>query len=101
VGLGFRKESWGNRNIHIEERLTSHIYIRILEEIMVPSVRVVYPEDNFVFQEDNCSVHTAAHRVSEWFQNHDINVFDWQGLSPDLNPIECCSEKHERTPSEI
>jgi transposase len=73
--------------VHIEERLTSHIYTRILEEIMVPSVRVVYPEDNFVFQQDNCPVHTA-HRVSEWFQNHGINVLDWPSLSPDLNPIE-------------
>jgi hypothetical protein len=54
---------------------------------MVPSVQMAYPNNNFIFQQDNCSIHTA-HRVTEWFENHNINVLDWPSRSPDLNPIE-------------
>jgi hypothetical protein len=50
--------------IHLEERLTSNVYIRVLEDVMVmlPSVQAVYPNGEFIFQHDHCSVHTA-HRV--------------------------------------
>jgi DNA-binding MarR family transcriptional regulator len=73
--------------VHVEERLNSDVYSRILENIMVPSVQMAYPNNNFIFQQDNCSIHTA-HRVTEWFENHNINVLDWPSRSPDLNPIE-------------
>jgi hypothetical protein len=73
--------------IHGEERLTSDIYIRVLEDIMLPSVQAVNPNGNLIFQHDNCAVHTAR-RVVERYENHNINVLDWLSCSPDLNPIE-------------
>lgn len=73
--------------LHLEERFTSDVYITVLEDMMLPSVTQVFPEGDFVFQQDNCPVHTA-HRVTEWFRNHNINVLEWPSLSPDLNPIE-------------
>lgn len=73
--------------LHLEERFTSDIYLRVLEDVMLPSVMQVFPEGDFIFQQDNCPVHTA-HRVTEWFQSHNINVLEWPSLSPDLNPIE-------------
>jgi hypothetical protein len=73
--------------LHIEERLNSNVYIRILENVMVPSVERIFPNNNFIFQQDNCPVHTA-HRVREWFADRNINVLDWPRRSPDLNPIE-------------
>jgi hypothetical protein len=73
--------------LHVEERLNSVVYIRILENVMRPSVTRVYPNQNFIFQQDNCSVHTS-HRVATWFQDQNINVLAWPSRSPDVNPIE-------------
>jgi hypothetical protein len=58
--------------LQVEERLNSGVYIRILENVMRPSVTRVYPNQNFIFQQDNCSVHTS-HRVATWFQDQNIN----------------------------
>jgi hypothetical protein len=71
----------------VENRLNSNEYIGILENVMPPSVTIVYPDANFIFQQDNCSIHTA-HAVAAWFQEQNINVLEWPSRSPDLNPIE-------------
>jgi hypothetical protein len=73
--------------LHLEDRLNSDVYVRILEDVMMPSVSRISPNFNFIFQQDNCSVHTA-HKVAEWFRNNSINVLDWPSRSPDSNPIE-------------
>ena len=73
--------------LHIEEQLNSHVYKQILENVMLPSVRRVFPNDEFIFQQDNCPIHTA-HIVAAWFKNYDVNVQDGSSRSPDLNPIE-------------
>lgn len=72
-------------------RFNSQRYIELLEEIVIPSVRMVYPEDEMeviTFVQDNCPIHKAA-RVIDWFEDHnDIDLLDWPAKSPDLNPIE-------------
>jgi hypothetical protein len=73
--------------LRVEERLTSAVYIRILENVLLPSVEPHFPNNNFIFQYDNCSIHTA-HRVAAWVQDRNINVLKWPSRSPDLNPIE-------------
>jgi hypothetical protein len=73
--------------LHVEERLTSAVYIRILENVLLPSVEPHFPNNNFIFQHDNCSIHTA-HRVAAWVQHRNINVLEWPSRSPDLNPTE-------------
>jgi DNA-binding Lrp family transcriptional regulator len=73
--------------LQFEKRLTSHVCIRVLKDVMLPSVTQVFLENDFIFQQDNCPIHTA-HRVADWFQNHNITVLGWPSFSPDLNPIE-------------
>jgi hypothetical protein len=54
---------------------------------MVPSATNLFPENDYVFQQDNCPVHTA-NIVSEWFTDNDISLLNWPSRSPDLNPME-------------
>jgi hypothetical protein len=49
----------------LEDRLNSDVYVRILEDVMMPLVSRIFPNFNFIFQQDNCSMH-SAHRVVEW-----------------------------------
>jgi hypothetical protein len=49
----------------LEDRLNSDVYVRILEDVMMPLVSRIFPNFNFIFQQDNCSMH-SAHRVAEW-----------------------------------
>lgn len=72
---------------NVEERFTGLIYRDILENIMLPSVRQLFPNDNFVFQQDNCPIHNAI-IVRNWFQANNIETMHWPSKSPDLNPIE-------------
>lgn len=71
----------------INGRFNAGAYVDILENIMVPSVRAIFPENNFVYQHDNCPVHTAG-IVTDWMQQRDIQTLPWPSRSPDLNPIE-------------
>lgn len=71
----------------IEGRFVALTYREILENIMVPSVEQLYPENNYIFQHDNCPVHTA-NIVTQWIQNAHIESLPWPSNSPDINPIE-------------
>jgi transposase len=55
--------------------------------VLLPSVELNFSNNNFIFQHDNCSIHTA-HRVVAWVQDRNINVLEWPSRCPDLNPIE-------------
>jgi len=73
----------------IEGHLTAVQYVEILEEMMLPSVWERFPhQEEIVFVQDNCSIHTAR-VVKEWFEEHqEILVVPWPAKSPDLNPIQ-------------
>lgn len=69
-------------------RLNTAKYLHILENVFLPSARVRYPEGTLLFQQDNCSVHTAA-VVQDWFSRKpEIEVINWPPATPDLNIIE-------------
>jgi hypothetical protein len=53
---------------------------------MLPSVRQIYP-NHFIYQQDNCPVH-AAHVVTQWLRNNNIETLPSPAKSPDLNCIE-------------
>lgn len=71
----------------INGRFTGEVYIDILQNVMLPSVSNIFPNRNFIYQQDNCPVHTAR-RVADWMRENDINLLHWPSRSPDVNPIE-------------
>lgn len=57
------------------------------EQLLVSFENLDVPEDKRVFQQDNDPKHTS-NVVREWMEDNDIDLLDWPGQSPDLNPIE-------------
>ncbi|KAJ3620723.1 hypothetical protein MTP99_004649 [Tenebrio molitor] len=74
-------------------RFNARKYTEVLEDILLPSLNMLYPEAQrngpLVFVQDNCSIHTAR-CVDEWFEDNGgvIQGLRWPVKSPDLNPIE-------------
>lgn len=72
----------------IQGKLNAEQYLHILKNVMIPSVRHLYPEGTIEFQQDNAPIHTAQ-LIQNWLSNENyINLIDWPPCSPDLNPIE-------------
>ena len=65
------------------------LYSELLDEVIYPSIRVLYPAPEPIFLvQDNCPVHKSR-VVEEWFNEHpDVIKMFWPARSPDLNPIE-------------
>ena len=92
IDLGF----WGwvsgdiiGEIVPIEGKFTANKYLDILQNVMIPSVRSIYPEPNIIYLvEDNSPIHKAK-IVQAWLKERkDIIRLDWPALSPDLNIIE-------------
>ena len=66
------------------QTMNAYRYIEILEEKLNPFMDI---SQTAVFQQDNAPCHTAK-KVKEWFARKGIEVLNWPGNSPDLNPIE-------------
>lgn len=74
--------------VPVGARFNSALYLEILREVMLPSVRAHYPDEHIYFVQDNCAIHRAA-IVREWLNaQNNLTVINWPAKSPDLNPIE-------------
>jgi len=64
-------------------------YIKeVLQCKLVASARDIFGSDQpFIFQQDGAPCHTAKKCMS-WFTENHIELLEWPGNSPDLNPIE-------------
>lgn len=62
-------------------------YINVLEKKMLPSAAAMFPDADFMFQDDNAPCHRSK-IVEEWFASKQVTRISWPGQSPDLNPIE-------------
>lgn len=71
----------------IDGIMTKEIYLHILQTVAKPSCEVLFPDDDYMFMQDNDPKHTAK-VVTRWIRPN-INTIDWwPAQSPDLNPIE-------------
>ena len=75
--------------IEIDGRLTGPKYIRILEEVLIPTVRAMVfpPPDPIKLVQDLSPIHTSR-IVNDWFSDHpEIELIDWPPKGCDMNPI--------------
>lgn len=76
--------------VQIEGRFNGQQYIRILEDVLLPTVRAMaIPHHQPIrLVQDNSSIHKCK-AVTEWLNQHpEIEVIDWPAKGCDLNPIE-------------
>ena len=72
----------------IHGRFNAPQYVHILDNVMLPSVRVWNPEGILILQQDNHPVHCSM-GVQRWFARRpEIELIPWPPKSPDLNVIE-------------
>ncbi|SPO26525.1 related to transposase [Ustilago trichophora] len=79
----------GNMTV-IEGIMTSDVYIKILEDNLVPTMEalcVCSNIDNMIFQQDGDLKHTAG-TTKAWLRRKGIEKMDWLAQLPDPNPIE-------------
>ncbi|GFU68105.1 transposable element Tc3 transposase [Trichonephila clavipes] len=97
-GPSWRREHYGLGNVFLAfSGFTDHcgrhdgsIQVRICPcGPCPPYMRIVFPQYDGIFQQDNARCHTAA-SVRAWFEEHqdEFTVLRWPANSPDLNPIE-------------
>ena len=60
----------------LSERFNATTYKNILENVMLPSVRHHFPENNFILQQDNCPVHNAQ-IIKEYFATNNVETMVW------------------------
>lgn len=70
----------------VEGRQDAVAYQDLLGEHLLPKVPLVI-EENWIFQQDNASCHSAG-STRAWFEANGVTVMPWPARSPDLNPIE-------------
>ena len=77
----------GVGSLHVVDgRLNASAYIDLISPTLKDDGERIIGE-NFVFQQDGASCHTAEYS-KKWFRREKISVLPWPSQSPDLNPIE-------------
>ncbi len=72
------------------EKVTSDVYIGLLEEHVLPWIEENFADADYVFQQDGAFCHTPK-KTQAWLKEKMKNVWDktmWSPSSPDLNPLD-------------
>ena len=67
--------------------MNSEMYVDILDNGSLPTLWQYFGEGSFLFQQDNCSIHTSR-LAQTWFDEMGVQKLDCPSHCPDLNPIE-------------
>ena len=79
---------YGIGRLHICEGMVNATkYAAVLETKLLASARSLFPDEYWMFQDDNAPCHRAK-LVKRWMQSHRVVQMNWPAQSPDLNPIE-------------
>lgn len=85
--------SWnGKTRLHfIEEKsVNSQTYLRYLQEQFIPDFCTLYPDHNYIFQQDGATAHTS--KICQNYLKLNANDFidkdHWPPQSPDCNPMD-------------
>ena len=62
-------------------------YKQIIRSELLPSAYTLFPDDNYIFQQDNDPKHTST-IVRDYMDEIGLVRTAWPAQSPDLNPIE-------------
>ena len=84
----------GKTRIHFidtsKTKINSECYIKLLDDNLLPDCRTLYPDNDFIFQQDGATSHTS--RITQEHLNANMPEFigkdDWPPQSPDLNPMD-------------
>jgi hypothetical protein len=75
---------------HINGRLTGQQYVRIIEDVLLPSAWARFGTDELIpFVQDRSTIHTST-IVTDWFAEEGVSfdVVPWPPKGADMNPIE-------------
>lgn len=75
---------------HINGRLTGKQYVRILEDVLLPSAWARFGADALIpFVQDRSAIHTST-IVTDWFDEEGVSfhVLPWPPKGAGMNPIE-------------
>jgi hypothetical protein len=67
--------------------MNSDSYINIIDNALLPSADLWFPQGQWFFQQDNAPCHVSM-KTRQHFDNHDIHCIEWPPNSCDMNPIE-------------
>jgi len=86
--------------LSIEGHPDGQQYQHILQNVMVPSARMLYPEVMIHLQQDHSSINDSC-VVQEWLSRQaDVELLDWPPRAPDMKPIDNMWSEVKRTMQE-
>ena len=68
--------------------MNQHVYREIITNHLEPSAQQLFPDGNYLFQQDNDPKHKARTVMTYLKEKNIPQLVDWPPQSPDLNPIE-------------
>ncbi|KAG1681713.1 putative non-intrinsic ABC protein 5 [Nymphon striatum] len=74
------------RLVSVEGMMNSEKYKAVLQTHLLPTMRRDFPDGDGIFQQDLAPCHTSC-KMRTFFEESGLEVLDWPGNSPDINPI--------------